>query len=31
MDRDTFIVHVKANHIYKDIAEDVETRFGTNF
>ena len=31
MDRDRFIVHVKANHIYKDIGEDAETRFGTNF
>ena len=31
MDRDRFIVHVKANHIYKDIGEDVETRFDTNF
>ena len=24
MDTDTFIVHVKTDHIYKDIAEDVE-------
>ena len=31
MDRDRFIVYVKANHIYKDIGEDIETRFGTNF
>ena len=27
MDTDRFIVHVKTNNIYKDIAEDVETRF----
>ena len=30
MDTDSFIVHVKANDIYKDIAEDVETRFDTS-
>ena len=29
MDTDSFIVHVKTN-IYKDIAEDVETRFNTS-
>ena len=27
MDTDNFIVHVKIDDIYKDIAEDVETRF----
>ena len=27
MDRDSFIIHVKADDIYKDIAEDVKTRF----
>ena len=27
MDTDSFIVHVKTGDIYKDIAEDVETRF----
>ena len=27
MDTDNFIVHVKTNDIFKDIAEDVETRF----
>ena len=27
MDTGSFIVHVKAEDIYKDIAEDVETRF----
>ena len=27
MDTDSFIVHVKTDDIYKDIAEDVETRF----
>ena len=29
MDTDSFIVHVKTDNIYKDIAEDVETRFDT--
>ena len=29
MDTASFIVHVKTDDIYKDIAEDVETRFGT--
>ena len=29
MDTDSFIVHVKTDHIYKDIAEDVKTRFET--
>ena len=29
MDTDTFIVYIKTNNIYKDIAEDVETRFDT--
>ena len=27
MNRDSFIVYIKVNDIYKDIAEDVETRF----
>ena len=27
MDIESFIVHVKTDDIYKDIAEDVETRF----
>ena len=27
---DSFITHVKTECIYKDIAEDVETRFGTS-
>ena len=27
MDMDSFIVHVKTDGIYKDIAKDVETRF----
>ena len=27
MDTDIFIIHVKQNDIYKDIAEDVETIF----
>ena len=30
MDTDSFMVHVKTRDIYKDIAEDVETRFGTS-
>ena len=30
MDTDSFIVHVKADDIYKDFAEDVETRFDTS-
>ena len=30
MDTDSFIVHVKTDNIYKDMAEDVETRFGTS-
>ena len=30
MDTDSLIVHVKTNGIYKDIAEDVETRFDTS-
>ena len=27
MDTDSFIVHVKTDNIYKDIAKDDETRF----
>ena len=27
MDTDSFIVNIKTDDIYKDIAEDVETRF----
>ena len=27
MNTDSFIVHTKADDIYKDIGEDVETRF----
>ena len=30
MDTDSFIVHVKIDDIYKDIAEDVDTRFDTS-
>ena len=30
IDTDSFIVHVKTNDIYKDIAEDVETKLGTS-
>ena len=29
MDTNNFIVHIKTDDIYKDIAEDVETRFDT--
>ena len=30
MDTDSLIVYIKANDIYKDIAEDMETRFDTS-
>ena len=30
MDKDSFIVHIKEDDIYKDILEDVETRFDTS-
>ena len=30
MDTESFIVHVKTDDIYKDIAENVETRFNTS-
>ena len=30
MDTDSFIVYIKKDDIYKDIAEDVETRFYTS-
>ena len=30
MDTDSFIIHVKPDDIYKDIAEDVKTRFDTS-
>ena len=30
MDTDSFLVHVKTDDIYKDIAKDVETRFDTS-
>ena len=30
MDTDCFIVYIKTDDIYKDIAEDVETRFDTS-
>ena len=30
MDTNSFIIHVKTDDIYKNIAEDVETRFGTS-
>ena len=30
MDTDSFVVHVKTNDVYKDIASDVENRFDTS-
>ena len=30
MDTDSFIVYIKTNDIYKDLAEDLETRFDTS-
>ena len=30
MDTVSFIVHVKTEDVYKDVAEDVETRFDTS-
>ena len=30
MDTDSFIVHAKTDYIYKDIADDVETKFDTS-
>ena len=30
MDRDSFILYIKTDAIYKDIAEDVQTRFDTS-
>ena len=30
IDTDSFVVHVKPGDIYKDIAEDVKTRFDTS-
>ena len=30
MDTGSFIVHVKTDDTYKDIAEDIETRFDTS-
>ena len=30
MDIDSFIVHVKTDDIYKDIAEDIKARFDTS-
>ena len=30
MNADSFIVYIKTDDIYKDIAEDVETRFDTS-
>ena len=29
MDRDSFIIHIKTEDVYKDIADDVEKRFDT--
>ena len=30
MDADSFIVYIKTDGIYRDIAKDVETRFDTS-
>ena len=30
MDKDSFIVYIKTEDIYSDIAKDVETRFDTS-
>ena len=30
MDTDSFILYIKADDIYKNIAEDIETRFDTS-
>ena len=30
MDTESFVVYIKTKEIYKDIAEDVETRFDTS-
>ena len=30
MDVDSFIVYIKTDYIYKDTAEDIETRFDTS-
>ena len=30
MDTDSFVAYIKTDDIYKDIAEDVETRFDTS-
>ena len=30
MDTDSYLVYIKTDDIYKDIAEDVETRFDTS-
>ena len=31
MDTDSFIVYIKTDDIYQDVAEDVETRFDTYY
>ena len=30
MDTDSFILHIKTDDVYTDIAKDVETRFDTS-
>ena len=30
MNRDSFILYIKTDYIYKDIVKDVETRFDTS-
>ena len=31
MDTDSFVMHIKTNDFYKDIASDVENRFDTSY
>ena len=30
MDTESFIIYIKTDYIYKDVAENVETRFDTS-
>ena len=30
MDTDSFVIHIKTNHFYKDISDDVDNRFDTS-
>ena len=31
MDTDSFIVHIKAKYFYKDVANDIEKRYTSNY